>query len=137
LVTVADDGAITAPVVGSMIPFYWAGPYTSSNPALFPQAASSHGAIAHSHADGAMYFAHSSYWIRLLDANTTVTIAQGGTNSTSTPTAGAVAYGTGTAFAFSTSGTAGQVFVSNGVSAPSWQDFSSAPSFLLFNAGVS
>jgi hypothetical protein len=73
LVTVADDGAITAPAVGSVIPFYYA------NQAAFPSAATYHGAIAHSHSDGAMYFAHSSAWYRLLDASTAVTPAQGGT----------------------------------------------------------
>ena len=73
LVTVADDGAITAPQVGSVIPFYYA------NQAAFPSAATYHGAIAHSHSDGAMYFAHSSAWYRLLDATTAVTPAQGGT----------------------------------------------------------
>jgi len=73
LVTVADDGAITAPQVGSVIPFYYA------NQAAFPSAATYHGALAHSHADGAMFFAHSSVWVRLLDAVTAVTPAQGGT----------------------------------------------------------
>ena len=73
LVTVADDGAITAPQVGSVIPFYYA------NQAAFPSASTYHGALAHSHADGAMYFAHSSAWYRLLDATTAVTPAQGGT----------------------------------------------------------
>jgi hypothetical protein len=58
---VADDGAITAPQVGSVIPFYYA------NQAAFPSAATYHGALAHSHSDGAMYFAHSSAWVRLLD----------------------------------------------------------------------
>ena len=43
LVTVADDGAITAPQVGSVIPFYYA------NQAAFPSAATYHGALAHSH----------------------------------------------------------------------------------------
>ena len=62
LVTVADDGAITAPVVGSMIPFYWTGSPTSGS---FPTASTSHGAIVHSHSDAAMYFAHNSAWIRL------------------------------------------------------------------------
>jgi len=61
LVTVADDGAITAPQVGSVIPFYYA------NQAAFPSAATYHGALAHSHSDAAMYFAHSSAWVRLLD----------------------------------------------------------------------
>ena len=59
LVTVSDVGAITAPQVGSMIPFYYA------NQAAFPSASTSHGALAHSHADGAMYFAHGSAWIKL------------------------------------------------------------------------
>lgn len=47
-------------------------------------------------------------------------IANGGTNGTATPTSGAVAYGTGTAYAFTTTGTAGQVLLSNGASAPSF-----------------
>jgi len=61
LVTISDTGAITAPQVGSIIPFYFA------NQAAFPSAATYHGALAHSHSDGAMYFAHSSAWVRLLD----------------------------------------------------------------------
>jgi hypothetical protein len=50
----------------------------------------------------------------------TLPIANGGTNATATPTAGAVAYGTGTAYAFTSAGTAGQVLLSNGSSAPSF-----------------
>jgi len=61
LVTIADDGAITAPQVGSMIPFYYA------TQAAFPSATTSHGALAHSHADGAMFFAHGGSWVRILD----------------------------------------------------------------------
>ena len=61
LVTIADDGAITAPQVGSVIPFYYA------NQAAFPSAATYHGALAHSHADGAMFFAHGGVWVRILD----------------------------------------------------------------------
>lgn len=76
LVTVSAAGAIVAPQAGSTIPFYFA------NQAAFPSAASYHGALAHSHSDGAMYFAHSSAWVRLLDASTTVTVAQGGTGQT-------------------------------------------------------
>lgn len=59
LVTLADDGAIVAPQAGSVIPFYFA------NVASFPSAASYHGAIAHSHATGAMYYAHGGVWIEL------------------------------------------------------------------------
>ena len=47
-------------------------------------------------------------------------VANGGTNATATPTAGAVSYGTGTAYAFTSAGTAGQVLVSNGSSAPTF-----------------
>jgi hypothetical protein len=75
LVTVADDGAITAPQVGSIIPFYYV------NQAAFPSAATYHGAVAHSHSDGAMYFAHSSAWVKLLDDSTDVTVSQGGTGA--------------------------------------------------------
>jgi len=70
---VADDGAITAPAVGSVIPFYYA------NQAAFPSAATYHGALAHSHSDQKMYFAHSSAWVALLSANFAVTPDQGGT----------------------------------------------------------
>jgi len=62
LVTISDTGAITAPQVGSVIPFYFDSQFA------FPSASQYHGAIAHSHSDGAMYFAHSNSWIRL--ANT-------------------------------------------------------------------
>jgi len=73
LVTVADDGAITAPQVGSVIPFYYA------NQAAFPSATTYHGALAHSHADGAMFFAHSTVWVKLGYIN----IPNSGTRTTS------------------------------------------------------
>jgi hypothetical protein len=47
-------------------------------------------------------------------------ISRGGTNGSATPTAGTVAYGTGTSYAFTSTGTAGQVLLSNNTSAPSW-----------------
>ena len=59
LVTIGDTGAITAPSVGSIIPFYFA------NQAAFPPASTYHGAIAHSHSDGAMYYAHGGAWLPL------------------------------------------------------------------------
>jgi len=86
LVTVADDGAITAPQVGSVIPFYYA------NQAAFPSASTYHGALAHSHTDVAMYFAHGSVWNRLLDDVTDVTVAQGGTGLSSGTSGGVLAY---------------------------------------------
>ena len=63
LVTVSDTGAITAPGVGSVIPFYYA------DQTAFPSATTYHGAIAHSHADGKMYFAHSTTWNALANAS--------------------------------------------------------------------
>jgi len=56
-----NSAILGAANAGSIIPFYFA------NQAAFPSAATYHGAIAHSHADGAMFFAHSSAWVRLLD----------------------------------------------------------------------
>ena len=65
---VSAGGAITAPQAGSIIPFYFA------NTAVFPSAATYHGAIAHSHADGKMYFAHASNWVELVDVSSTQTL---------------------------------------------------------------
>ena len=60
LATVTGRGATTTTT--SVIPFYYA------NQAAFPNATTYHGAIAHSHSDGAMYFAHGGVWNML--ANT-------------------------------------------------------------------
>jgi hypothetical protein len=54
----------------------------------------------------------------------TLAIANGGTNSTATPTAGGAGYGTGSAHAYTAAGTAGQVLLSNGSSAPTWSGVS-------------
>ena len=43
----------------AVIPFYY------ENQTQFPNATSYHGAMAHSHADGAMYFAHAGGWAEL------------------------------------------------------------------------
>ena len=43
----------------AVIPFYYA------NQTAFPNATTYHGAIAHSHSDGAMYFAHAGSWNKL------------------------------------------------------------------------
>jgi len=130
-VTVADNGAITAPQVGSVIPFYYA------NQAAFPSAATYHGALAHSHADGAMFFAHSSAWVRLLDADTDVTVAQGGTGL-STLTANNVILGNGTSTPlFVAPSTSGNVLTSNGTTwqstAPTGGNVSGAGGAILIN----
>ncbi len=62
LVTISDTGAITAPAASSIIPFLY------STQADFPSATTYHGAIAHSHADGAMFFAHSGNWVQMANA---------------------------------------------------------------------
>ena len=56
------------------------------------------------------------------DVTGTLPIANGGTNSTATPTSGGVVYGTGSAYAITSAGTSGYALVSNGSSAPSWQN---------------
>ncbi len=86
LVTVDDDGAVVAPSVGSIIPFYFA------DQAAFPSAATYHGALAHSHADGAMFFAHGGVWNRLAGlTSNTFTGAQIGTVSALTSTSNSIA----------------------------------------------
>jgi hypothetical protein len=52
---IEDDSAIAAQPIRQ----YYA------NTAAFPSASTWHGAIAHSHADGAMYFAHGGAWVKL------------------------------------------------------------------------
>ena len=57
LANVTGRGATTTTT--SVIPFYYA------NQSAFPSATTYHGAIAHSHSDGAMYFAHGGSWNKL------------------------------------------------------------------------
>ena len=76
--TVGKDGAITAVQAGSVIPFYY------DSQGLFPSASTYHGALAHSHNDGAMYFAHGGNWLELINANTSGNVGIG----TASPTSG-------------------------------------------------
>ena len=63
-------GRITAPATDNVVPFLFA------NQAAFPDASTVHGAVAHSHADGAIYFAHAGMWHKLAnDADLLSTIA--------------------------------------------------------------
>jgi hypothetical protein len=55
---VTVDGVIDS-TGGNKIAFFFA------NQAAFPDATTYHGAIAHSHADGKMYFAHGGAWVEL------------------------------------------------------------------------
>ena len=69
LTTLNVSGVITGGTVGNIIPFLF------DNQAAFPSATTYHGAIAHSHADGKMFFAHAGSWVPL--ANQTLTAATG------------------------------------------------------------
>jgi len=60
LTSISNTGLITAPQVGNIIPFHY------DNQAAFPSATTYHGAIAHSHADGKMYFAHAGSWVAIV-----------------------------------------------------------------------
>ena len=77
--------AITAPIAGSVIPFHY------DNQAGFPSATTYHGAIAHSHADGKMYFAHGGVWLALANATDVPTNLDSLTDvAITTPTSGQV-----------------------------------------------
>ena len=65
----------------------------------------------------------------------TLSIANGGTNSTATPTAGGAVYGTGSAYAITAAGTTGQVLTSNGTSAPTWSVVPTASNGKLYFFG--
>jgi len=66
-------------------------------------------------------------------------LAKGGSNANLTAIAGGAVYSTGSALAITAAGTAGQVFTSNGASAPTWQTNSAATAddayFLSFMMG--
>ena len=76
----AAQGALADSAIqpGDVNPVYFA------NQAAFPDANTNHGAIAHSHADGAMYFAHGGVWNRM--ANTSEIPAVNNIDLASLPT---------------------------------------------------
>ena len=61
----ANDSETRYVTIGNPNPVYYA------NQSAFPSASTYHGGVAHSHADGAMYYAHGGSWVKLLDANDT------------------------------------------------------------------
>lgn len=76
----AAQGALADSAIqpGDVNPVYFA------DQAAFPSATTYHGAIAHSHADGAMYFAHGGVWNRM--ANTSEIPAVNNIDLASLPT---------------------------------------------------
>ena len=55
----ANDSETRYVAIGNPNPVYYA------NQAAFPSASTYHGGVAHSHADGAMYYAHGGNWIKM------------------------------------------------------------------------
>lgn len=107
LVTISSTGAIVAPIAGSVIPFHY------DNQAAFPSATTYHGAIAHSHADGKMYFAHSGNWNALannIDVNDRIQVA----NAAATYLTKSNPVITGTVTANGSTGTAGYYLRTSG-----------------------
>ena len=91
--------------------------YATSTTALATSTAGTATTVLHGNASGAPTFGAVSL---TADVSGLLPIASGGTNSTGTPTAGGAVYGAGTAYAVTAAGTAGQVLVSAGASAPAW-----------------
>jgi hypothetical protein len=56
LVIIADDGAITAPKVKNLIPFYY------SSISEFPSASGNEGGVVYSESGGALYYSHAGSW---------------------------------------------------------------------------
>jgi len=65
---------------------------------------------------------------------TTLPIANGGTNSSTSPTNGGVVYGTATAIGYSAAGTSGQVLISAGAAAPTWNAVTGTGSVVKANS---
>ena len=73
----AHDSEARYVVIGTPNPTYYA------NQAAFPSATTYHGGVAHSHADGAMYYAHGGNWVELAkDSDVTTNTTNIATNVT-------------------------------------------------------
>jgi len=66
--TTQFQGVITAALASNVIPFHY------DNQSTFPSAVTYHGAIAHSHADNRMYFAHSGAWQAMANLSDVATL---------------------------------------------------------------
>ena len=85
----ANDSETRYVAIGKPNPTYYA------NQAAFPSAATYHGGIAHSHADGAMYYAHGGNWVELAkDSDVTTNATNIAANVTSLATKLPLAGGT-------------------------------------------
>jgi len=85
LVTISDTGAITAPSVSSVIPFYY------SSQIAFPSASTYNGAVAVSGNDNTIHFASNGNWIQLAKSSEAAVSTR---QTFSTTTASLVANGT-------------------------------------------
>ena len=65
------DGQIVGAATSNIIPFLY------SNYSLFPSATTYHGAVAHAHNTGKLYYAHGGNWIELVSQETTGTVGTG------------------------------------------------------------
>ena len=74
----ANDSETRYVAIGNPNPTYYA------NQAAFPSATTYHGGVAHSHADGAMYYAHGGNWIKMAkDSDVTTNATNISSNTTS------------------------------------------------------
>ena len=65
------NGQIVGAATSNIIPFLY------SNYSLFPSATTYHGAVAHAHNTGKLYYAHAGNWIELVSQETTGTVGTG------------------------------------------------------------
>jgi hypothetical protein len=111
-VTIDDTGAIRSPVVGSLIPFYFA-TYAS-----FPSASTYHGAVAHAHDTTRLYYAHGGIWQMLANAATGTSaqlLANDGSNGFSNVTVGSgLSFSSGTLSATGGGTTTNTLTMNNG-----------------------
>jgi len=66
-----SNGQIVGAATSNIIPFLY------SNYSLFPSATTYHGAVAHAHNTGKLYYAHAGNWIELVNKETSGTVGTG------------------------------------------------------------